>query len=211
MKRLAIIGAGELGQQIAYYARDDRQYDVVGYFDDTRGRGDLINDIPVIGKLEDIKPSFACGLFDEILLGIGYKHMSSREDIYNQYCGEIPFGRMIHSTSIIDQSSQIGAGVVIYPGCIVDREVTVQPNVLVNIGCCIAHNSIIGSHSFLAPRVAIAGFVCVGNKCILGINATIIDNINMCDHVQIGGGGVVIRNIGESGVYVGNPVRSIRR
>jgi acetyltransferase-like isoleucine patch superfamily enzyme len=62
----------------------------------------------------------------------------------------------------------------------------------------------------LSPRVALAGFVTVEEMCILGINATVIDNINIVSKTQIGGGSVVIKNIEQSGLYVGNPIRFIR-
>ena len=36
-KRLAILGAGHLGQQIAHYAISDKQYSQVVFFDDLKG------------------------------------------------------------------------------------------------------------------------------------------------------------------------------
>jgi UDP-3-O-[3-hydroxymyristoyl] glucosamine N-acyltransferase len=79
-----------------------------------------------------------------------------------------------------------------------------------NISCTVAHDTVIGKHSFLSPSVAIAGFVNVKEQCIIGINSTIIDNITMTAKTQIGGGGVVIKDIDEPGLYVGNPVKFIR-
>ena len=210
MKRLAIIGSGDLGQQIAYHATQDNQFTVVGFFDDFKNRGVLVNDIPILGGLSDVSSQFKKGIFDELLIGIGYKHMMFRSDVFNKFKAEIPFAKLIHSNCLIDPSCIIQAGVVIYPGCIVDQNVNIGENVLVNVGCCIAHDSKIGKHSFLSPRVAIAGFVTIENSCIIGINATIIDNIKIVQQVQIGGGSIVIKNIEKAGLYVGNPARFIR-
>jgi UDP-3-O-[3-hydroxymyristoyl] glucosamine N-acyltransferase len=82
-------------------------------------------------------------------------------------------------------------------------------NVLINIGCVIAHDTNINSNCFLSPSVNLAGFVNVGEKSILGINCTVIDNIKIHSNTQIGGGGVVIKNINKNGLYVGNPVRFV--
>lgn len=210
MKRLAIIGSGELGQQIAYHAQADNQYKVIGYFDDFRNVGERINDLPILGKTNDIMHVFQRKLFDELLIGIGYKHLIFKKEIYQKLKNQIPFGKLIHSSSIVDSSSIIKEGAVIYPGCIIDQQVEIGENTLINIGCCIAHNTTIGANSFLSPRVAIAGFVQIGESCILGINSTIIDNIQIADGTQIGGGAVVIKNIKQKGLYVGNPVRFIR-
>ena len=46
MKTLAIIGSGDLGQQIAHYALSDKQYDKVIFFDDFRNKNQLTT-IPV--------------------------------------------------------------------------------------------------------------------------------------------------------------------
>lgn len=210
MKRLAIIGSGDLGQQIAYHALTDNQYEVIGFFDDFKNKGELINNIPVLGGSTDILETYQSGLFDELLIGIGYKHIAFKKDLYDQFKGKVPFGKLVHSSSIIDLSSQIKEGVIIYPGCIIDQQVEIGENTLINVGCCVAHDTKIGAHSFLSPRVAIAGFVQVEESCILGINSTIIDNIKIVKNTQIGGGAVVIKNIEQSGLYVGNPVRFIR-
>jgi sugar O-acyltransferase (sialic acid O-acetyltransferase NeuD family) len=210
MKRLAIIGSGDLGQQIAYHAETDNHYDVIGFFDDYKEKEERINNLPILGKTSDILDGYQKGFFDEILIGIGYKHLSFRTDIYHQFKDQVPFGKLIHSSSIIDPSSTIKEGVIIYPGCLIDQYVEIGENTLLNVGCTVAHDTKIGAHSFLSPRVAIAGFVTVGDCCILGINSTIIDNIQLANNTQIGGGGVVIKSIEQKGLYVGNPVRFIR-
>lgn len=210
MKRLAIIGSGELGQQIAHHVISDKQFKVVGFFDDFRDKGDIINSLPVLGTIKSVIQTFEEGLYDLILIAIGYNHMDFRSRLFHQFKNKIPFARFIHSSCIVDSSCAIEEGVVIYPGCIIDKNVYIKENTLINLGSCIAHDTIIGSNSFLAPRVAIAGFVNVGESCILGINSTIIDNIRIADNTQLGGGSVVIKNIDKSGLYVGNPVRFIK-
>ena len=86
----------------------------------------------------------------------------------------------------------------------------IRDNVLINIGCVIAHDTSVDAHCFLSPSVNLAGFVNVGEKSILGINCTVIDNINIHSSTQIGAGGVVVKNINKNGLYVGNPVRFVR-
>jgi sugar O-acyltransferase (sialic acid O-acetyltransferase NeuD family) len=210
MKRLAIIGSGDLGQQIAYYAKEDNQFRVVGFFDDYKGKGELVNEIPVLGGSDDVLTIFNQGFFDELLIGIGYKHIIARGAMFNRYKNNVPFARLVHSSCIVDASCVINEGVVVYPGCILAHHVEIRQNVLLNVGCCIAHDTLIGANSFLSPRVAIAGFVTVEDSCILGINCTVIDNVVIKKQTQIGGGAVVIKSIERSGLYVGNPVRFIR-
>jgi acetyltransferase-like isoleucine patch superfamily enzyme len=50
----------------------------------------------------------------------------------------------------------------------------------------------------------------IGNNVSIGTNATIMP-VTICDRVVVGAGAVVTKDITESGVYVGNPARLLRR
>ncbi|RKR10933.1 sugar O-acyltransferase (sialic acid O-acetyltransferase NeuD family) [Flavobacterium sp. 90] len=209
MKVLAILGSGDLGQQIAHYALSDHQYSKIVFFDDFCLEK-MINLIPVIGKIKDVEKAFELKQFDELLIGIGYKHLAYKKKIFEEFKNKIPFGKLIHSTALIDSTALIERGCVIYPGCIIDAKSIIKENVILNIGCTIAHDTIIGAHSFLSPRVAIAGFVTIKEQCFLGINSTIVDNVDIVSKTQIGAGSLVIKSIDKNGLYVGNPVRFVK-
>jgi acetyltransferase-like isoleucine patch superfamily enzyme len=49
----------------------------------------------------------------------------------------------------------------------------------------------------------------IGNHVSIGSNATLLP-VTICDHVVIGAGAVVTKNITESGIYAGNPAKKIR-
>lgn len=49
----------------------------------------------------------------------------------------------------------------------------------------------------------------VGNHVSIGSNATILP-VEICDHVVIGAGSVVTKNITQSGIYAGNPAQKIK-
>lgn len=208
-KTLAILGSGHLGQQIAHYAISDKHYDNVVYFDDftldTHRDG-----YSILGKTDTIIDKYTEGIFDHILIGIGYKHLSKKKELYERFIGKVPFGKVIHSSTWVDPTAQIEDGCVIYPNCAIDANVIIKANTVVNIGSTIAHDTQIDKHCFLSPRVALAGFISVQNSCIIGINTTIIDNITVVSNTQLGGGTVVTKNIDKAGLYVGNPQRFIR-
>ena len=50
----------------------------------------------------------------------------------------------------------------------------------------------------------------IGNKVSIGSNSTILP-VSVCDNVVIGAGSVVVKDIGEPGVYAGNPARLVRK
>lgn len=206
MKKLAIIGSGDLGQQIAAYIAQDSPNKVIGYYDDTKEKGIFINKIPVLGSLQEIKGNLGNGIFDELVVAIGYKHLEKKAEIYAmlQNLGAI-FFTFIHSKAFVNPSAVIGTGTIIFPGCNIDQNVIIGNNVFLNLNCTISHDSIIGDNTFIAPAVAIAGFTKIGKKNMIGINATISDHVKIADSVVIGAGAVVIRDILLKGTYVGNP------
>lgn len=206
---VAIIGAGDLGQQIAHYAIADKHYGKVVFFDDFSSES-FVNGFQILGKTNHIKEAYDKNLFDEILIGIGYKHLAIRRQLFVQFSEMIPFGKIIHSSSWVDSTALIKEGCVVYPSCCIDANAIVECNTILNLACTLAHDSIVGKHSFLSPRVAVAGFVKMEELCIIGINSTIIDNITIPPNTQIGAGTVVIKSIENSGLYVGNPQRFIR-
>lgn len=208
MNRIAIIGAGDMGQQIAHMGLING-YNIVGYFDDYHNIGNVIAGLPVLGSIEDIITKK--DKFDSIVIGIGYKHFNVRKQLYEWLVAEnIHRQNIIDKRAIVDETAEVGDGSIVMSNVILDKGVRIGANVFVNIGSTIAHDSFIGNHSFVAPRVAIAGFTRIGECNFLGINSTVIDNITTVDNVFIGGGGVVTKSIVEEGLYVGVPVRRIR-
>ena len=84
----------------------------------------------------------------------------------------------------------------------------------------------IGAHCFIGHGVMFAndmfkegkpnpdpdgwGRITIGNHVTIGSNATILD-VRICDHVVVGAGAVVTRDITERGIYAGNPARKLRK
>jgi len=123
-------------------------------------------------------------------------------------------------------------------GCSIGDNSFVGPFVEIQKNTTIGKNTRIQSHSFICELVSI-GDECfighgvmfindlfsegkpangnkdfwkntkIGNNVSIGSNATILP-VEICDHVVIGAGAVVTKNIVESGVYVGNPAKKIK-
>ena len=197
--KLAIIGSGDLGRQVKD-AAIEVGYEFVGFFDDFANP-----------KKPDISKLFEANSFECLFIAIGYKHMLQRKLLFEKFTNVIPFANIIHPSAIIGKKVTLGDGIIIYMGVIIDNGVTIGDNVLINAGGCIAHDTEIGAHCFLSPRVSLAGFIRIEECTILGVNCIIIDNISVASNTQLGGGTVVIASIEEKGyLHVGNPSRKVR-
>jgi sugar O-acyltransferase (sialic acid O-acetyltransferase NeuD family) len=205
MKRLAIIGSGDLGQLIAYHASNDNHYSIAGFVDDFEELDSFKVGIPILGSIKDVIELLKQDKFDCIMIGIGYKHMTVRKAIFEMFIGRVPFGKIIHTSAYVDSSSIIGNGSFILPNCTLDKHVIIGENVLLNTATVIAHDSKVDSHCFLAPGVNVAGKVHINECCVIGIGTTIIDNILIKPSIKTGAGAVVIENLTQSGLYLGVP------
>jgi acetyltransferase-like isoleucine patch superfamily enzyme len=123
-------------------------------------------------------------------------------------------------------------------GCEIGDDCSIGPFVEIQRGVKIGRRSKVHSHSFVCEWVTI-GEDCViahgvmfindpyrtgaparGNRALwretrighhvsIGSNATILP-VRICDHVVIGAGAVVTKDITEPGIYAGNPARKLR-
>jgi acetyltransferase-like isoleucine patch superfamily enzyme len=103
-------------------------------------------------------------------------------------------------------------------GCTIGDGSFVGPFIceLVTIGdeCFISHGAMFINDPFAtggpAGKPDLWRATRLGNRVSVGTNATILP-VTICDQVVIGAGAVVTKDITESGIYVGNPARLLRR
>lgn len=206
-KKIIIIGAGDLGQLLAYHIKNDAKQTIVGFLDDTLDIDTLIDGSPILGGIKDAQTFFKQGICDAAIIAIGYNHFEFRAAIFEEIKQIMPLYTFIHSSSYVDPSSIIGDGVVLLPGCIIDKGCVLLDNVLLNAGVVIAHDSKVKEHSFLGPGVNIAGFSVIGSKCFLGIGSIILNNLSISDSVIVAAGALVNKSITERGTYIGVPAK----
>lgn len=73
--------------------------------------------------------------------------------------------------------------------------------------CMISHKVRLGENCLLHPSTSIAGTVTIGKRCTFGLRSAVLDLINICDDVYVGGASTVTKSIDKPGCYVGNPAR----
>ena len=207
MKRLAIVGAGDLGVQLAHLARKTGRYEPVAFFDDGCKPGSLVAGIPVHGSLAALQDDSPLPPFDELVIAIGYRHLEFRQQLFEQLRTRFRFATLVDPNALVDPTCSIGEGAVIYAGCVLDMNSGIGCNALLNVGCVIAHDSKVGAGCFLSPAVKLAGFVQLEPSVTLGIGTIVIDNVRIASGVRTGAGAVVINDLQAPGLYVGVPAR----
>lgn len=116
----------------------------------------------------------------------------------------------LHPDSYISKDSLISDGCVIYPKSIINSGVKIGIGTLINSGASIGHETEINSFCNISPNSALGGKCKIGKQVEIGIGASIIENIQICDDIKIGAGAVVIKDISTpKSTYVGIPAKKI--
>ena len=202
-ERIIVIGASGHGKVVADIIRRSGDT-LLGFLDDNETLLPEITGIPVLGKVADyvkyIEASF--------VVGIG--NSAVREKIARQLDG-VRWYTAIHPSAVISaMDTQIGVGSVVMANAVINPSAHIGAHCIINTSAVVEHDNHIGGFTHISVGAKLGGTVSVGNHTWVGIGATVSNNVNICDHCTIGAGAVIIRDIEESGTYVGIPARKIK-
>lgn len=154
--------------------------------------------------------------------------MSNQPKIFEACIKEdVIFGREVRIVNPVNlYGCRIGDGCFIGPFTEIQKDVTVGDRTKVQSHSFICELVTIGNDCFIGHGVMFINDLfseggpaagdkskwkntLIGNHVSIGSNATILP-ITICDHVVVGAGSVVTKDITEPGVYVGNPAYKLR-
>jgi sugar O-acyltransferase (sialic acid O-acetyltransferase NeuD family) len=115
------------------------------------------------------------------------------------------FATVVDSSAIVRPSVNLGPGVQVLAGAILNSDVAVEENSIINSGAIVEHGSRIGPHTHIAPGVTLSGMVTIGEGSHVGVGATVIQGISVGSHCVIGAGAVVTRDVPDGFTAVGVP------
>jgi sugar O-acyltransferase (sialic acid O-acetyltransferase NeuD family) len=145
----------------------------------------------------------------EVVVCIGDSY--SRKKVVDRLPENTKYFTHIHrSVKILGNDVKIGTGSVICAGCILTTNIELGAHTHLNLQTTVGHDTNTGSYFTTAPGVNISGNVSVGDLVYIGSNASIKQKIKICDNVTIGMNSCVVKNIEESGVYIGTPSYKIK-
>jgi sugar O-acyltransferase (sialic acid O-acetyltransferase NeuD family) len=142
------------------------------------------------------------------VMGIGDN--ATREKIANKLLEKEEILLSItHPAASISGRAEIGTGVFISRGAMVNAMAEVGAHSILNTGCIVEHGCKLGSAVHIAPGAVLAGDVGIGDRSFIGANAVVKQGVKIGKDVIVGAGSVVINDIPERGVYAGNPAKKI--
>ena len=211
MKKIAIIGAGGFGREVKMLIDQinvvSPKYTFIGYYDDGKEEGILINGFPVLGKVSDLNT-----VSEEITVALALGNPVYKKNVVGLVENQnISFETLIHPSVLIGNDEvSIGKGTVICAGNIITCNISIKDYVTLNLACTIGHDTVLEDFVSLMPGVNISGEVVLEEAVYVGTGAKIINRVSVGKNTTIGAGAVVSKSIPENCTAVGIPAKPIK-
>jgi sugar O-acyltransferase (sialic acid O-acetyltransferase NeuD family) len=209
LKKLAIIGSGGFGREVAWLVERINQFkptwELIGFIDDYITSNDVIvNGYPVLGGCDWLKDQQ-----DEIYAVCAIGSSKNRKSVVNKLEG-VRFASLIDPSVIMSNRAVIGEGSIICAGSILTVDVNIGKHVIINLDCTIGHDAILMDFVTLYPSVNVSGNTVLDECVEMGTGSQIIQKLKVGEGTIVGAGTVVVKDLPNGCTAVGSPAKVIK-
>lgn len=208
MKKIVICGAGGHGVEIKTIIEDINEikkcWEITGFVDASFSVGSLICGLPVVG---DDQYLLDCTEPTDVAIAVADVYI--RERLFTTLSRNqiLDFPSLVHPGANVARNTSLERGVVISQFCIVSPRAALGKFAFLHGGVFVGHDAVIGSYSLVMPHAAILGSVTIGSRCFIGAQASIRQGLSLGENVVVGMGSVVVKDVPNEVVVMGNPAR----
>lgn len=195
--KLIIIGASGHGRVVADIAKKCG-YDEIVFLDNNPNLSTCAG-YPVLGT-----DAMVSQLEGDLFIAVGNGQI--RKKLMEREAGRC-FPVLIHPNAVVADDVVIGCGSVVMAGAVINPGVQIGNGAIINTCASVDHDCKLEDFVHASVGAHVAGTVTIGENTWIGAGATVSNNVNICGGCMIGAGAVVIKDIDESGTYVGVPAR----
>ena len=117
---------------------------------------------------------------------------------------------IVDPSCFVHSTAQLGAGSVLFPFCYVGARAKTGFRFFSLASTVINHDDTIGDYVVCASGVLLAGFVTVGDYSYLGQGCSVRQFIKIGKNCLIGMSAVVVKDVEENAVMIGNPAYKMK-
>jgi UDP-perosamine 4-acetyltransferase len=205
--KVVIIGCGGHAKVIIDILKSDPEIDIVGCTDPyVKG---WVSGIPILGDDSLLQELYDSGV-QHAFIAVGDNAVRQQLSRKAAYIGFL-FVNAISRFAYVASSAQLGTGIAIMPGAVVQVDAHIGDGSIINTNASVDHDCKIGSLCHAAPGVTLSGHVIVEEGVFLGTGTKVIDGMHIGEWSILGAGAVVVDAIPHHCLAVGVPARVIRQ
>ncbi|MCX2743392.1 NeuD/PglB/VioB family sugar acetyltransferase [Mangrovivirga sp. M17] len=209
MEKIVLIGGGGHCRSVIDVIESQGKYEIAEILDVEEKLGNQILDYKISAKDTDI-PDLA-RKYDNFLITIGQIHSAKiRIKFYKElkrFGANLPV--IISPIAHVSKHATVGEGSVIMHGAIVNAAAKIGINNIINTNSVVEHDAFTGSHCHISTGAFLNGEAILGDGSFLGSGARTAQCVEIIKDTVVGASSYVHKNITESGVYIGAPVKKV--
>jgi len=181
-------------------------WDVAGFLDDNPSLwGERLAGVEVLGGTDRLAHLAGEGVTH---LAFAFGDNRAREELIRRAvaAGLTP-ANAIHPTAVVAEGVELGSGIWMAAGAIVNPGSRVGDGVVINTGATVDHDCVLETCCNISPGCHLSGRTRVGRYAFLGTGAVTIPDVTIGEGAVVGAGAVVIREVPPAATVMGVPAR----
>ncbi len=211
MKRIVLFGGGlHVGYCIDIILQEGK-FEIVGIIDSIGEIGSSLYGFEIIGRQDDLIPLISDKNIEAGVITIGDNY--SRKQVFDDIMRQVPdfeFVNAIHPSVIVGSGVEIGIGVVVMAGCIINPYSKVSNFCFLATGAQVEHDCLIKDFASLSAGCVLGGKVTIGPYSALTLGVIVMDRLSIGENTVVGSGSLVTKNLPDNVLAYGNPAKIIR-
>src|SRR3989339_545707 len=203
-RKIVIFGNGEIASLARYYFENDSPHTICAFaVDDEYATGDTFGGLPLVGFSAALErfPANQYAMFVAISYSKLNVNRQAKFEMVKAAGYDMP--SYVCTKSVTWPDLNVGDNCFILENQTIQPTVTIEDNVMIWSGNHLGHGCHIGAHTYLASHIVLAGHSRIGQRCFIGVNATVRDFAEVGDDSFIAMDASVTGNVEAGSVVIG--------